>query len=114
MQEHQFLPNFGIDVFALLYVFLFPLSLSVSLPSPGHIFWYRCYTQQREVQKDKGEMAPMCEADLLRYMVGGAEQTEADFSRDLGSSPAACSEGPAINTPFPGKARCACYVFGLF
>ena len=31
MQEHQFLPNFGIDVFALLNVFLFPLSLSLSL-----------------------------------------------------------------------------------
>ena len=76
MQEHQFLPNFGIDVFALLYVFLFPLSLSLSLSltSPGLIFCYRCYTQQREVQKDEGEMAPMSEADLLRYKVGGADR----------------------------------------
>ena len=60
MQEHQFLPNFGIDVFALLYVFLFPLSLT----SSGLIFCYRCYTQQREVQKDKGEMASISETDF--------------------------------------------------
>ena len=75
MQEHRFLPNFGIDVFALLYVFLLTfLYLSLSLTSPGLIFCYRCYTQQREVQKDKGEMAPMSETDLLRYKVGGADR----------------------------------------
>ena len=38
------------------------------------------------------------------HQVEGREQDGANLSRGLGSSPLARSEGPAINTPLPGKA----------